>query len=191
MSLVIGFRNQRYDNAEPLYATIGNGMVLNRLSKAQVSLASLTAAMTAKGYTPPAGEVGAPSAQWLAANTGWWSNAVVVTTNPPVIAVDHGAGLPITGDLANPPQPAGVVIDFTNQQLAQAHDVEAVYNIGAGDVTVPITLQPGMDDQAIADGIAFVLNQVVGLEAVSLPGATVAVLPDDGVTLTRLDVDIV
>ena len=190
MALLLGFRNQKFDDAVPLYVDIGNGMVLNRISGKQLTMPSLTAAMTAEGYTPKPGEVG-QSAQWLASNTGWWSNAVTVTTDPPVVAVDHGAGLPITGSTATPPLPSRIVVDFTNQQLGQAHDFEVTYDIGAGDVVVPVTLTPGMTDDLIASAIAIMLNQVVGLESAALPGAMVTVLPDDGVTLTKLDVDLV
>jgi len=96
--LQIGFRNQRFDDAEPLYVDIGAGMVWNRLTHKAVTMTSLTTAMTADGYTPKTGEVGKASAAWIAANTGFWDG--IATPPPPAPGSGSTTGAAITSSTA-------------------------------------------------------------------------------------------
>ena len=91
-----GFRNQVYNPQIPLYIKIGQGMVVNRLSGKEVEVQSLLDAMTAEGYSAPAGEIGI-SAAWEQDNLGWWTYDGVTPQQPPVqtpVATGATAGKP-------------------------------------------------------------------------------------------------
>ena len=198
MALTLCFRNQTANLSEPLYVKVGQGMVRNRLSGAEVTLTSLQAAMRSEGYLAKPGEIDA-SPTWEATNTGWWSQDAVTPLphpphpdNTPSVIVDAATRLPVTGDAQNPSPPAEIEIDFTDQQLASAHGVRIIYHVGAvgdPDVVLDVALTPGMTDAFIATRIVFVLNNEPQLIS-SGSRNIVEVEPIDGVTLDKLEVDL-
>lgn len=64
MTIVLGYRNQRYDDAEPLYCTTGTEFVFNRHTGRLITHESLVASMALDSYTLGANEMGVPSYEW-------------------------------------------------------------------------------------------------------------------------------
>ena len=80
MTLMIGHKNQRFDNAEPLYCTTGTEYVWNRHTGKLIEHDTLVAQMAQITYTPKANEIGLPSYGWQQGHTvgpwiGWGESA--------------------------------------------------------------------------------------------------------------------
>lgn len=155
MTILLGFRNQKFDDAVPLYVDISGGMLFNRLLRKQITAASLTAAMTAEGYTPKTGEIGKAPQFWLDANEGWWDGQATAPTSPP-------AATPITVSLAGDAT-ATVTITFAGGPAPTAGTVSLGADVGTGPAKTIAGLSPvtiAMNDTAavVAGKVAAALN---------------------------------
>ena len=191
--LKLGFRNQRFDDAVPLYVDISNGMVFNRNSGKQVTVASLNAAMAAENYTPKPGEVGKAPQAWLDANLGWWNGMATAPQQPPAYqapTVTQPTGLPITGDTGGT-QTTLIDINFHGNDIPTGGKMATVtYNVGATDQNLPIPLTAGSTPIQATTTIATAIDTVAELGAVRGTGTTIRVTPTDGTTLSKLTVAI-
>ena len=155
MTILLGFRNQRFDNAVPLYVDISNGMVLNRLNGKQLTLASLNAAMTAESYTPKTGEIGKAPQAWLDANHGWWDGQATAPTSPP-------AATPITATLADNAT-ATVKVTFAGGPASKAGTVSLGPDVGTGPAKTiaglpPVAIAKNDTAAVVAGKVATALN---------------------------------
>jgi hypothetical protein len=82
MTIRKDFIGYRYDDAEPAFFPAGM-FYWHRITARLIGKAGLDAAMTAAGYTAPAGEIGAPSAAYIATHMG----APISPAAPPPAAV--------------------------------------------------------------------------------------------------------
>ena len=152
MTVLLGFQNQKFDDAVPLYVDISNGMVFNRNRHEQLTAASLTAAMTAEGYTPKPGEIGKAPQSWLDANEGWWDGQA---TAPPAAA-------PITATLADNAT-ASVKVTFAGGPATKAGTVSLGADVGTGTAKTiagltPVTIAKNDTAGAVAGKVAAALN---------------------------------
>jgi len=159
MALLLGFRNQKFDDAVPLYVDISGGMLFNRLLRKQITAASLTAAMTAEGYTPKPGEIGKAPQFWLDANEGWWDGQATPPAPPPAGA---STGTPITATLADNAT-ATVTITFAGGPATKAGTVALGADVGKGPAKTiaglaPVTIAKNDTAAVVAGKVAAALN---------------------------------
>ena len=92
MAVVLGFRNQKYDDVNPLFFTIDSKFVFNRLSGKLLDKKALADEMTLEGYTPGTKEFGNPPQAWIDENG--WPYEVAPPVTPPNPSTSATAGKP-------------------------------------------------------------------------------------------------
>jgi len=188
MTILLGFRNQRFDNDEPLYCTTGTEFVWNRRNGELIEYDTLVAAMSLETYTPKTNEIGMPSLAYqqdhsVGPQIGWGEGTgTIPASNTPTNGEDFTAA---SG--ATPPTgwTDGGVADY---QVAGG--VLTMTNDAVGDDTMTQTQTVVADTDYVA---YFAIDSVSGVVTVSADGNALTV-DGPGVyripyTMAALDVD--
>lgn len=139
MTIRLNINGETYDDSVPAFIEVGNGLLLNRISKNYVSKSGLEALATEKSYTLEDYEVGDASAEYLASNSG-----IPQYTSPLAVEADAGDG----------------TITFSDGPTTELSHVEVNYELdggGAESLSVDLPIGTTADEAAgLVAGLTYV-----------------------------------